>query len=76
MDDNHSGTNHEIASMTPVDSPAPFPMEDNSAPPSSINSQSSTPQNTQTKKPPVNQSIVWDHFKKVESVDKDNPKAV
>ncbi len=71
MEDTHNGTNR--ASTTPVDSPVPFHMEDNPGTPFSINSQSSTPQNTQTKKPPVNQSIVWDHFKKVEQVDKKNP---
>jgi hypothetical protein len=26
------------------------------------------------KKPHTNQSIVWEHFKKVEPIDKDNPK--
>jgi hypothetical protein len=77
MEDNQSGTNHETASTTPVDSPTPFPMEqeDNPTPPSSINAQSSNSQNSQTKKPPVNQSMVWDHFKKVEPLDSINPKA-
>jgi hypothetical protein len=41
---------------------------------SSKNVRSSSP-SQQTKKPPTNQSIVWEHFKKVEPIDKDNPKA-
>jgi hypothetical protein len=41
---------------------------------SSENVRSSSP-SQQTKKPSTNQSIVWEHFKKVEPIDKDNPKA-
>jgi hypothetical protein len=40
----------------------------------SENVRSSSP-SQQTKKPPTNQSIVWEHFKKKEPIDKDNLKA-
>ncbi|XP_059441769.1 zinc finger BED domain-containing protein RICESLEEPER 2-like [Corylus avellana] len=38
-------------------------------------SSSLNPKQQQTKRPLINQSIVWEHFKKVEPIDKENPKA-
>jgi len=74
MEDIHIGTID--TSTTLVGSPAPILMDEGSPEtPSSINSQILT-QHKQAKKPQVNQSVVWDHFKKVEPIDKDNPKAV
>jgi hypothetical protein len=69
-------------SLTLAGSPGPVLVEeDNNGTPSSIkNAQMLTPslppQKKQTKRPPVNQSIVWGHFKKVEPIDKENPKAM
>jgi hypothetical protein len=74
MEDIHIGTID--TSTTLVGSPAPILMDEGSPEtPSSINSQILT-QHKQAKKPQVNQSVVWDHFKKVEPVDRENPKAM
>jgi hypothetical protein len=74
MEDTHSGTIG--TSTTPVGSPVIVLMdEDSSGTPSSRNSQIPT-QHKQAKTLPVNQSIVWDHFKKVEPIDNENPKAM
>jgi hypothetical protein len=70
MDDANSGAIGTFS--TPVGSPAPVLMdEDSPVTHSFINTQKPT----QSKKPHVNQSIVWEHFKNVEPIDKDNPKA-
>lgn len=79
MEDNLSGTIG--TNLTTTGSPAPVLVEDYPGTPSSINTESPTSttpqsQNKQTKSPPVNQSIVWSHFKKVKPIDKDNPKAI
>jgi hypothetical protein len=73
MKDANSGTLGTIGTTsTLVGSPASVLMdEDSPRTPSSINTQKPT----QSKKPHVNQFIVWDHFKNVEPVDKENPKA-
>jgi hypothetical protein len=63
MEDANSGTIGTTS--TPVGSPALVLMdEDSPRTPFSINTQKPT----QSKKPYVNQSIVWDHFKKVEQL--------
>jgi hypothetical protein len=38
--------------------------------------QSQTNLSKKVEKPSVNQYVVWEHFKKIESVDKNNPKAM
>jgi hypothetical protein len=59
------------------DATTPIMVDDNSETPSTTNVESPAPsQQSQCKKPPVNQSIVWSHFKKVEPIDKENPKAM
>lgn len=70
MEDANSGTLGTTSA--PVGSPALVLMDEESlGTPSSIN----TEKPTQSKKRHVNQSLVWDHFKKVEPIDKENPKA-
>jgi hypothetical protein len=75
MEDGNSGTlgtNTIGTTLNPVGSPAPVLMdEDSPGTPSSINTQKPT----QSKKRHVNQSLVCEHFKKVEPIDKENPKA-
>jgi hypothetical protein len=59
------------------DATTPLMVYDNSETPSTTNVESPAPsQQSQYKKSPVNQSIVWSHFKKVEPIDKENPKAM
>jgi hypothetical protein len=59
------------------DATTPVMVEDNSETPSTANVGSPTPsQQSQCRKPPMNQSIVWSHFKKVEPINKENPKAM
>jgi hypothetical protein len=59
------------------DATTPIMVDDNSETPFTANVESPAPsQQSQCKKPPVNQSIVWSHFKKVELIDKENPKAM
>jgi len=70
MADANSGTIGTTS--TPMGSSAPVLMdEDNPETPSSINDQNFT----QSTKRHVNQSLVWEHFKNVEPIDKENPKA-
>jgi hypothetical protein len=59
------------------DATTPIMVNDNSETPSTANIESPTPsQQSQCKNQPVNQSIVWKHFKKMEPINKKNPKAM
>jgi len=72
MEDANSHSGAIGTSSTPAGSPAPVLMdEDSPGTPSSINTQNPS----QSKKWHVNQSLAWEHFKKVEPIDKENPKA-
>jgi hypothetical protein len=62
------------ASISPMNNSPPLMEVQDVKTISSENVKSSSP-SQQTKKPPTNQSIVGEHFKKVEPIDKDNPKA-
>jgi hypothetical protein len=74
MEDTHSGTIG--TKTTQVGSSAPALMDEDSLRTLSFVNNQIPIQHKQSKKPPINQSVVWDHFKKVEPIDKDNPKAV
>jgi hypothetical protein len=59
------------------DATTPVMVEDNFETTSTANVGSPTPsQQSQCRKPPMNQSIVWSYFKKVEPIDKKNPKTM
>jgi hypothetical protein len=59
------------------DATTPVMVDDNSETSSTTNVESSAhSQQSQCKKSPVNQSIVCNHFKKVEPIDKENPKTM
>jgi hypothetical protein len=70
MEDAHSGTIRTSTTPVGIGSPAFVLMDEDS--PRTL-SFLNTQKPTQSKKPHVNQSVVWDHFKKVEQVDKKNP---
>jgi hypothetical protein len=61
------------ASISPM-SNSPTVMEVQDVETISSKNVRSSSSSQQTKKSPINQSIVWEHFKKVEPIDKDNPK--
>lgn len=59
------------------DATTPIMVDGNFETPSTTNVESPVhSQQSQCKKPLVNQSIMWSHFKKVEPIDKENPKAM
>ena len=73
MEDIVSGSSS--ASGTPVILSNPLPeAEDNPGTPSSINTEST--EHSKAKKPHVNQSVVWEHFKKLELVEKEPSQVV
>jgi hypothetical protein len=76
MEDFVSGTfDNSSASGTPVAMISTV-LEDGDSPrtPSSINAKRA--ETTRAKKPSVNQSVVREHFKKIDTVDKENSKAM